>query len=334
MFFYIMLVIDSFMSLSILVPIPVLVFVLFMLSILFVSFLQNSLFEQKKLKDVDHLRISFQDIKEATKSFTTFIGKSGRYGSVYKGELSVSGKLTSVAIKRLQNNISNHVFVRETHLISSCKHSNLVSLLGFCQEDHNKFLIYEYVKHGNLKDYLSTLNATRALTWMQRLDICINAARGLDYLHKHKVPHGDIDSSNVLLGQNWKAMIANHGLSRIGNASRTFAYLYPTYMRARITKNYDVYSFGVVLLEVLCGRLVSIKVENEQQSLVPLAKHYYEVGKLNEIIDVRLKTEVDSDSLKRFAEIAYECLEDDKKRRPSMGLVVKKLEEILKLHVS
>nr|XP_043629433.1 exocyst complex component EXO70A1-like isoform X2 [Erigeron canadensis] len=297
------------------------------------------------IKVSDHLCIPFQDIQQATKNFSTLIGKGG-YGLVYKGELLISGKLTLVAIKRLDTNISGQglkEFLTEIHLLSCYKHPNLVSLVGFCEEDDEKIIIYDYAERGSLEKYLTKGKSTVQLTWLQRINICIDAARGLDYLHNHvaqdqRIIHRDIKSANILLSHDWKAMIADFGLSTIGranekfsfiitNASGTHGYCDPAYMRTGVlTKESDVYSFGVVLFEVLCGRLGFINVNSEQRFLAPLAKRYYEMGRLSEIIDPYLKFEVDSESLNRFSVIAYQCLLKDRERRPSIGLVLKKLE--------
>ncbi|CAI9293519.1 unnamed protein product [Lactuca saligna] len=120
-------------------------------------------------------------------------------------------------------------------MLSLYKHDNIVSLLGFCDENDEKILVYEYASRRSLDSYLNKDD----LIWIQRLNICIGAARGLAYLHnpfgtQQRVLHRDIKSSNILLDENWNAKISDLGL---------------------LTKESDVYSFGVVLFEVLCGRL-------------------------------------------------------------------------------
>nr|XP_043625566.1 calcium-dependent protein kinase 26-like [Erigeron canadensis] len=296
------------------------------------------------------LVISFQVIQEATKNFSTVIGK-GRFGFVYKAQLLLSGELTSVAVKRLDSSkISSKglkEFLTKIQLLSRYKHPNLVSLLGFCDEAGETILIYEYAEHGSLvKHLLGSGKITRPLTWEQRISICLDTARGLDYLHNHivinhGVMHTDIKSANILIGHNWKAMIADLGLSNIGranesdsylitNASGTHGYCDPAYMHTGIlTNESDVYSFGVVMYEVLCGRSSFVNVNNEHQFLAPLAQRYYETGRLHEIIDPYLKMEVDHDTLKSFSEIAYSCLLNERERRPSMGLIVQKLEDLM-----
>ncbi|KAL8244429.1 hypothetical protein R6Q59_010687 [Mikania micrantha] len=294
----------------------------------------------------NHLRLAFEDIKEATQNFTTLIGRGG-YGPVYRGQLSVSGEVRTVAVKRLDNRFGQGLkeFLTEIQMLSRYKHQNIVSLVGFCEELDEKFLIYDYAEHGSLDNYYKPLTRRR-LTWMQRINICIDAAHGLDHLHNHvahnqRVIHRDIKSSNILLDRNWKAMIADFGLSKIGranendtylitNASGTHGYCDPAYIRTGIlTKESDVYSFGVVLFEVLCGRLCFINVNSEERFLAPLARRYYEEHKLNLIIDRDLKSYINSDSMRVFSEIAFQCLHDDRERRPSMGMVLQKLEKAL-----
>ncbi|XP_071695584.1 serine/threonine-protein kinase TIO-like [Rutidosis leptorrhynchoides] len=303
------------------------------------------------LKESEHLSLPFQVVKSATKNFTTIIGKGG-FGEVYKGELKLSNELTTVAVKRLLiNNLSGQgakEFLTEIHLLSRYNHPNLVSLLGYCEERNEKVLIYKYAHRGSLDKYLrSANNSTCELTWKQRLKICIDAARGLDYLHNHvedhqRVIHRDVKSANVLLDDNWKAMIADLGLSKLGranesdtflvtNACGTEGYCDPAYRQTRIlTKESDVYSFGVVLFEVLCGRLCfQSNLHSKEQLLPQLAQKYYKKEKLKMIIDPTLIKYVESNSVKKFARIAYQCLLEDRKGRPSMDLVLQELEKAL-----
>ncbi|XP_071702087.1 receptor-like protein kinase FERONIA [Rutidosis leptorrhynchoides] len=307
-------------------------------------------------KDLERLSIPFEDIIEATKNFTTIIGKGG-YGPVYKGQISLSGEsereLTTVAIKRLDTRISGQglkEFLTEIRMLSRYKHPNLVSLVGFCNQGPEKALIYEYAHLGSLDKYLSkSENSTCQLTWKQRLKICIDAARGLDHLHNHvakheRVIHRDIKSANVLLDSDWRAMISDFGLSKIGranenesylitNACGTHGYCDPSYRHTGIlTKESDVYSFGVVLFEVLCGRLCFFMDGKGKQRLLPqLAQSYYKKNKLNRIIDPTLREYMDSNSMKKFSRIAYQCLLDDREGRPSMDLVLQELERALHL---
>nr|KAJ0220112.1 hypothetical protein LSAT_V11C200070770 [Lactuca sativa] len=121
----------------------------------------------------------------------------------------------------------------------------------------------------------------------------------------------------------------------ITNVAGTHGYCDPVYINTGIlTKESDVYSFGVVLFEVLCGRSCFMNVNDERRFLAKLALSCYKKGNLNDIIDIDLKKQMNSDSLNMFSEIAYLCLQDDPKQRPSMGWVVEKLEKALQLQVS
>nr|GEX42863.1 receptor-like protein kinase HERK 1 [Tanacetum cinerariifolium] len=185
------------------------------------------------VKELEHLKISLDVIKLATNSFgaENFIGVGG-FGKVYKGEISDNGRLTkTVAIKRLdrRHGQGDHEFLTEIMMLSRYRHKNLVSLIGFCDEDDEKILVYEYEFNGSLEKYLSS----EELTWSRRLKICIGAARGLEYLHnplgtQQRVLHRDVKCANFLLDQNWEAKISDFGLSRIGPANQEFTFLVST----------------------------------------------------------------------------------------------------------
>ncbi|PWA91177.1 protein kinase-like domain-containing protein [Artemisia annua] len=298
------------------------------------------------------LYIPYADIATATNNFQNILGKGG-FGPVYKGELLRFGKLTTVAVKRLQYDERSgqglKEFLTEIQLLSCYKHSNLVSLLGFCEENNEKVLVYEFAGNGSLERYLRPYKTKCPLTWKQRVNICIDAARGLNYLHNEvaenqRVIHRDIKSANILLDHNWKGMIADLGLSKIGRANEDVTYLItnacgtsgycdPAYIETRVlTDKSDVYSFGVVLFELLCGRLCYIdNADPKQRFLAQVARQYHQEQRLNLIIDPDLENHMNSDSVKEFSDLAYQCLEPDRAQRPSMGLVLQTLEETLKL---
>ncbi|KAM0008467.1 putative protein kinase RLK-Pelle-LRR-I-1 family [Helianthus debilis subsp. tardiflorus] len=164
-------------------------------------------------------------------------------------------------------------FIAEIETLSSCKHANIVSLLGFYHEHPHMILINEFVSNGCLDDYLGTERKMTNLTWVQRIKICIDIARGLDYIHttmdnKQKIIHRDIESANILLSNNWEAKIADFGFSRFhtinhtkstivtNNVVGTKMYWDPEYERTgHLKKQSDAYSFWVVLFEVLTGKL-------------------------------------------------------------------------------
>ncbi|GJV23348.1 kinase-like domain, phloem protein 2-like protein [Tanacetum coccineum] len=264
------------------------------------------------MKEYENLRIHLKDIKSATNNFdeNKVIGNGG-FGKVYEGELchSNSEKKSLVALKRLDRKYGqgDPQFWKEIMMLSRYRHENLISLLGYCIEDGEMILIYEHAARGSLERYLK--DAT--LTWTERIKICLEAAKGLSFLHdpnerQQRVLHCDIKSANILLDDNLNAKVSDFGLSKMGSADQQYSvivtnavgtpgYCDPLYMETyQLTKESDVYSFGVVLFEVLCGRQY-------------------------------LEQQINPSALETFASIAYQCLKRSREERPLMSLVVEKL---------
>ncbi|KAJ0736026.1 putative protein kinase RLK-Pelle-LRR-I-1 family [Helianthus annuus] len=306
-----------------------------------------------KGKSLDHLRLRLTDIESATDKFseTCCIG-SGGYGMVYKAELDHFDGMNSpkieeknkgefrkkhscVAIKRLHNRVDTQGeqgFVSEIETLSNCKHPNIVSLLGFCDEGRELILVYEYVAKGSLDDYLGNMDGMNNLVWAQRLQICLDIAHGLNYLHTRKpmIIHRDIKSANILLDDNWVAKIADFGLSKLQRANQqgttlstnniagTEVYLDPEYKSTgKLKKESDIYSFGVVLFEVLCGRLAYDEIYSGR-GLPSVARQRFNEGTLKGMVDPKLmeadeiismlKGGVNQDSLETFSKIAHQCV--------------------------
>ncbi|XP_076944080.1 receptor-like protein kinase HERK 1 [Bidens hawaiensis] len=297
------------------------------------------------LQDLGHLKIPLEDVRDATNNFsaTNVLGYGG-YGLVYKGELLGPEGLITIAAKRVDRKLShgeNH-FLSELKVLSSYKHVNIVSLIGFCDEQNEKILVQGFVTYGSLDHYLSSAK----LTWLKRVQICLGAARGLSYLHNglegQSVIHRLVKSRSILLDETWQAKIGGLGLSMIGSMhANTFVsdgfvntpgYADPTYLQTGvITKESGVYSFGVVLFEILCGRETFDRNLNNKPFLGPLARMHYEKGILNQIVDPLLMKQMSQESLKEYSAIAYQCLEKLGTARPTMIEIVQKLENVLRI---
>ncbi|KAK7275019.1 hypothetical protein RIF29_16125 [Crotalaria pallida] len=299
-------------------------------------------------------QFTLAEISIATSDFSEalVIGEGG-FGKVYKGFIHDGvDEFTPVAIKRCNPNSRQGFkeFQNEINFFSFC-HMNLVSLLGYCQEDNELMLVYEYMAQGSLRDHLYN-KQNQPLAWNQRVKICVGAARGLHYLHtgtRNPVIHRDIKSANILLDHNLVPKVADFGLSRIvpsiyqthvsTEVKGTFGYLDPEYYKRRkLTEKSDVYSFGVVLFEVLCGRPavnpLAVEEESEKVGLAQWALHCHQSGTIDKLVDPNLEGKIRLECLTAFVDIGIQCLANKSAERPTMGEVLSNLEKILTMQES
>ncbi|KAL8457114.1 hypothetical protein ACS0TY_035089 [Phlomoides rotata] len=289
-------------------------------------------------------RFSLAEIQSATENFSeTHLVGHGGFGNVYKGQID-NGK-EYVAIKQLapNSNQGESEFLMEIETLSKLRHMNLVSLIGYCNQNGEMILVYEYVARGTLADHLYRNRESDdflPLRWKQCLNICIGAGRGIDYLHTGtSIIHRDVKTTNILLDEYFTAKVSDFGLAKHLSTSSTkshvstiikgsFGYLDPSYFTTcRLTRKSDTYSFGVVLLEVLCGRpAVDPRLGEDERSLVMWAQEKIRKGKTDQIVASNMRDEISDNCLKTYVGIARRCLNLEPKKRPTMAQVVGQLE--------
>ncbi|KAL2899742.1 hypothetical protein RDABS01_024824 [Bienertia sinuspersici] len=308
------------------------------------QFSRNNLSSKISIKIDGVKEFTFRELSQATCNFSysAQVGRGG-YGKVYKGILA-SG--TTVAIKRAEERSlqGKREFLTEIQFLSRLHHRNLVSLVGYCGENGEQALVYEYMPNGTLRDWISD-KCERTLNFVMRLRIALGAAKGILYLHTEANPpifHRDIKASNILLDTNLTAKVADFGLSRLAPVmddegsvphhistivKGTPGYLDPEYfLTHQLTDKSDVYSLGVVFLELLTGVPPILHGKN----LVREVNAAQKSGSLFGIIDSRMG-DYPSECVERFIALGLSCCQDKPEMRPSMTDVVRELEDVLQL---
>uniref|UniRef100_A0A166EM29 Protein kinase domain-containing protein n=1 Tax=Daucus carota subsp. sativus TaxID=79200 RepID=A0A166EM29_DAUCS len=298
---------------------------------------------------------TFEEIVSCTEGFSdsNLLGH-GTYGSVYYGLL----RDQEVAIKRMTE-MKTKEFMSEMKVLCKVHHTNLVELIGYAASIDELFLIYEYAQKGSLKSHLHDPQnkGHTSLSWITRLQIVLDTARGLEYIHEHTKPHyvhRDIKTSNILLDGAFRAKISDFGLAKLvgrtndGEESTTrvvgtFGYLAPEYLRDGLaTSKSDVYAFGVVLFEVISGKEAITRTEgsvvknSERRSLVSImlaalrnSPDFTSMSSLKDHVDPNLMDLYPHDCLFKVATLAKRCVDDDPILRPDMKQAVMSLSQIL-----
>ncbi|XP_008221705.1 PREDICTED: LEAF RUST 10 DISEASE-RESISTANCE LOCUS RECEPTOR-LIKE PROTEIN KINASE-like 1.5 [Prunus mume] len=302
---------------------------------------------------------TYEELESSTNRFDPKrkIGDGG-FGSVYLGQL-YDGRV--VAVKYLHKPhhgaasgraFSNKCFCNEILILSSIDHPNLVKLHGYCSDPRGLVLVYDYVPNGTLADHLhgpKSLYRKGSLTWQVRVDIALQTAMVMEYLHFSVVPpvvHRDITSSNIFVEKDMRIKVGDFGLSRLlvfpETSSSTSGYVWtgpqgtpgyldPDYHRSfRLTDKSDVYSFGVVLLELISGlRAVDQRRDKRELALADLVVSKIQMGLLHQVVDPVLIVDGNViDGVDVAAELAFRCVAADKDDRPDAREVVEELKRI------
>ncbi|EOX93290.1 Chitin elicitor receptor kinase 1, RLK1 isoform 1 [Theobroma cacao] len=262
------------------------------------------------------------------------IGEGG-FGAVFYANL----RGEEAAIKKMDMQASKE-FLAELKVLTHVHHLNLVRLIGYCVEG-SLFLVYEYIENGNLSQHLRG-SSREPLPWSTRVQIALDSARGLEYIHEHTVPvyiHRDIKSANILIDKKFRGKVADFGLTKlteVGSASLptrlvgTFGYMPPEYAQyGDVSPKVDVYAFGVVLYELISAKEAIVKENGsvaESKGLVALFEDALNEPDPKEglckLIDPRLGDNYPLDSVFKMAQLAKACTQENPQLRPSMRSIV------------
>lgn len=284
-------------------------------------------------KSVD---FSYEELAKATDDFSLAnkIGQGG-FGAVYYAEL----RGEKAAIKKMDMQASKEFFA-ELKVLTHVHHLNLVRLIGYCV-DGSLFLVYEYIENGNLSQHLRG-SEKDPLPWSTRVQIALDSARGLEYIHEHTVPvyiHRDIKSANILIDKNFRGKVADFGLTKlteVGGASLptrlvgTFGYMPPEYAQyGDVSPKVDVYALGVVLYELISAKEAIVKTNDssaESRGLVALFEDVLNQPDpredLRKVVDPRLGEDYPLDSVRKMAQLGKACTQENPQLRPSMRSIV------------
>ncbi|KAF3964304.1 hypothetical protein ACB098_01G091100 [Castanea mollissima] len=280
-------------------------------------------------------------------SWNNLLGEGG-FGPVYKGFVDdkfkpgLEAQPVAVKVLDLEGLQGHREWLAEIVFLGQLRHLNLVKLIGYCSEEEHRLLVYEYMARGSLADQLFQ-RYSAALPWSIRMKIALGAAKGLAFLHEMDQPviYRDFKTSNILLDSNYTAKLSDFGLAKDGpegddthvttSIMGTRGYAAPEYiMSGHLSTKSDVYGFGVVLLELLTGKEAMDKTLCcRGLSLVQWARpQLKDLKKLDHVLDPRLEGRFSIKGAQRAATLAYKCLSNHPKPRPTMSDVVKILETL------
>ncbi|GLT95097.1 hypothetical protein SLE2022_128010 [Rubroshorea leprosula] len=239
-------------------------------------------------------KISYAELSEATNDFSlaNLIGE-GSFGSVYKGIMGEHGMLVAVKVLNLKRKGASRSFLAECEAMRNIRHRNLIKVLTVCSSiDFKgadfKAIVYEFMQNGNLDEWLHSNEVqvgVRNFNFIKRLNIAIEVAYAIEYLHYHCQPaivHGDLKPSNILLDHEMVAHVGDFGLARFLISSKktssrciigTIGYAAPEYgTGGKASMAGDVFSFGILLLEMITGNRPTDEIFKDGMNLHLFAK--------------------------------------------------------------
>ncbi|WOL19257.1 wall-associated receptor kinase-like 16 [Canna indica] len=286
-----------------------------------------------------------EELEKATDNFdkSRVLGQGG-HGTVYKGILE-DKRVVAIKKAKFIDESQKNEYGKEMLILSQINHKNIVKLLGCCLEVEVPILVYEFVSNGTLFHLLHERKSIHPFTLGSRLNIAVESADALAYLHLTASPpiiHGDVKSSNILLDESYIAKVSDFGASKLVPKDEnqlatlvqgTWGYIDPEYFQtSRLTAKSDVYSFGVLLLELLTGKkALCFQGSEGERSLASNFILAMKENRVSEVVDSQIKDETDTEFIQEISKLAEECLNVSGEKRPTMKEVAFELDKLRKL---
>ncbi|KAK3030988.1 hypothetical protein RJ639_035739 [Escallonia herrerae] len=289
-------------------------------------------------------RFAWRELQLATDNFSekNVLGQGG-FGKVYKGVL---GDNTKVAVKRLTDYESpggDAAFQREVEMISVAVHRNLLRLIGFCTTPTERLLVYPFMQNLSVAYRLREIKPGEpVLDWPSRKRVALGTARGLEYLHEHcnpKIIHRDVKAANVLLDEDFEAVVGDFGLAKLVDVRKTnvttqvrgtMGHIAPEYLSTgKSSERTDVFGYGIMLLEIVTGQRAIDFSRLEEEDDVLLLDHVKKLERekrLDAIVDRNLHRNYNIQEVEMMMQVALLCTQSSPEDRPAMSEVVRMLE--------
>ncbi|KAI8540806.1 hypothetical protein RHMOL_Rhmol08G0013700 [Rhododendron molle] len=289
-------------------------------------------------------RFSWRELQLATDNFNekNVLGQGG-FGKVYKGVLSDN---TKIAVKRLTDYESpggDAAFQREVEMISVAVHRNLLRLIGFCTTPTERLLVYPFMQNLSVAYRLRDIKPGEpVLDWTTRKRVALGTARGLEYLHEHcnpKIIHRDVKAANVLLDEDFEAVVGDFGLAKLVDVRKTnvttqvrgtMGHIAPEYLSTgKSSERTDVFGYGIMLLELVTGQRAIDFSRLEEEDDVLLLDHVKKLERekrLDDIVDRNLNKHYNIQEVEMMIQVALLCTQSSPEDRPLMSEVVRMLE--------
>ncbi|GMY11375.1 probable LRR receptor-like serine/threonine-protein kinase At5g10290 isoform X1 [Fagus crenata] len=289
-------------------------------------------------------RFSWRELQLATDNFSekNVLGQGG-FGKVYKGVLADN---TKIAVKRLTDYESpggESAFTREVEMISVAVHRNLLRLIGFCTTQTERLLVYPFMQNLSVAYRLRELKTGESvLNWPTRKRVALGTARGLEYLHEHcnpKIIHRDVKAANVLLDEDFEAVVGDFGLAKLVDVRKTnvttqvrgtMGHIAPEYLSTgKSSERTDVFGYGIMLLEIVTGQRAIDFSRLEEEDDVLLLDHVKKLERekrLEDIVDPKLNKNYNIQEVEMMIQVALLCTQSSPEDRPAMSEVVRMLE--------